>query len=196
MWKDTRENHRRTIRRAQRSGFVARLDANWDRLADFIVAYGETMTRVAASERYFFSDRYFTDLRAALGERLHLLVVENEDRVAAAALFAECCGLVQYHLGGTRNEFLAAAPMKLLFHFARTWFKERRASVLHLGGGVGAEEDSLFHFKAGFSSGRARFSSWRIVSAPVIYRDLVGDWCHKAGREPNGAFFPSYREPL
>ncbi len=172
LWSDTRENHRRSIRRAERSGFTARCDPTWERSSDFLLAYLETMARVDAADYYHFPDRYFVDLREVLGERLHLLVVEHDDRVAAAALFTECSGIVQYHLGGTRDAFLADAPMKLLFHFASVWFKERGARVLHLGGGVGSEQDSLFHFKAGFSSERARFHSWRLVTAPQAYDEL------------------------
>jgi hypothetical protein len=195
LWKDTRENHRRSIRRAERSGFVARCDAEWERLDEFLLAYRETMARVEATAYYLFSDAYYVGLRRALGDRLHLLVVEQQNQVAAAALFTECCGIAQYHLGGTRDAFLPVAPMKLLFHFARAWFKDRGARLLHLGGGVGSQDDSLLHFKAGFSSKRAQFHSWRLITAPDAYRELVADWRGQHGREPRGTFFPAYREP-
>lgn len=195
LWRETRENHRRSIRRAERAGFVVRCDSGWERFDDFLRAYHETMTRVQATGYYFFPDSYYTDLRSGLGDRLHLLLVEQQHRVAAAALFTECSGIVQYHLGGTRDEFLPEAPMKLLFHFARSWFKERGARLMHLGGGVGSQDDSLFHFKAGFSSKRARFRSWRLITAPDTYGELVSDWRNECGREPRGTFFPAYREP-
>jgi hypothetical protein len=195
LWSDTRENHRRSIRRAERAGFVARCDVEWERLGEFVTAYRETMTRVQAAAYYFFPDGYYSALRDALRGHLHLLVVEQGDRVAAAALFTECCGIVQYHLGGTRDDFLPHAPMKTLFHFARSWFKERGARLLHLGGGAGSREDSLFHFKAGFSSKRARFHSWRLITAPEVYGELVADWRREHGVTPSGTFFPAYREP-
>ena len=196
MWRATRENHRRTIRRAEKSGFVARVDGSWERLAGFVDAYTQTMRRVEATGYYFFSDQYYTDLRHALGERIHLLLVEHSGDVAAAALFTECSGIVQYHLGGTDDRFLAAAPMKLLFHFARTWFAARGNALMHLGGGLGSREDSLFHFKAGFSDDRARFHSWRLVPLPDAYDDLVQQWTRRSARAPTGAFFPAYREPI
>jgi hypothetical protein len=195
LWRDTRENHRRSIRRAEREAFVARCDSEYDRFDEFLLAYRETMTRVQAAPYYFFPDSYYAGLRSALGKRLHLLLVEQHGRVAAAALFTECAGIVQYHLGGTRDEFLHAAPMKLLFHFARSWFKNLGARLLHLGGGAGSQDDSLFHFKAGFSSKRARFHSWRLITAPDAYAELVADWRLAYGREPGGTFFPAYREP-
>jgi hypothetical protein len=194
LWHDTRENHRRSIRRAQRAGFVARVDETWAQLNAFQTAYRETMMRVSATDYYFFPEVYFEKLRAALGERLHLLLVDQGEQLAAAALFTECSGIVQYHLGGTSDEFLPAAPMKLLFHFASTWFKDRGNTVMHLGGGVGSRQDSLLHFKAGFASTRARFHSWRLIAEPVAYMELVEHWCRETGRQPSGTFFPAYRE--
>jgi hypothetical protein len=195
MWRETRENHRRSIRRAERDGFEVHCDTEWRCFDEFLVAYRETMARVDAADYYYFSDQYFSDLRAALGARLHLVTANRDGRVAAAALFTECSGIVQYHLGGTRDEFLRHAPMKLVFHFARAWFKERGATLLHLGGGVSSRDDSLFHFKAGFSSRRARFHSWRLVTARETYEELVAHWRQEAGRAPGGGFFPAYREP-
>lgn len=58
------------------------------------------MDRHSAAPFYFFDDAYFDGLRKVLGERLHLLVVQLEQAVVAAGLFAETAGIVQYHLGG------------------------------------------------------------------------------------------------
>lgn len=195
LWRQTRVNHRRDIRRAENEGFTARADESWQCLGAFVECYRENMARVGAKEYYLFPESYFDALRGALGDRVHLLVVERQGRVAAAAIFTECSGLVQYHLGGTRDEFLPNAPMKLLFHFARLWFKERGARLLHLGGGVGAKEDSLFRFKQGFSSRRAQYSAWQVIPRPDIYDTLTRNWCARAGREPTGDYFPAYRQP-
>ena len=109
-------------------------------------------------------------------------------------LFFEHAGIVQYHLGGTRDRFLETAPMKLLFHFARGWFKERGAEALHLGGGVGGKADALLHFKAGFSPLRARFHTWRIVADSAF--GCAGQRCLASSvvitvAEAAGTFTPS-----
>jgi hypothetical protein len=161
-------------------------------LDGFLTAYRETMMRVTATDYYFFNDRYFAEFRAALGERLHLLVVEHERQGVTAGLFTECLAIVPYHLGGTHDEFLSAAPMNLLFHFPRTWFKDRGAVVIHLGGGVGAQQDSLFYFKAGSSSARVGFHPWRVVATHEVYRELVAQWCRETGPPPSRSFFPAY----
>lgn len=193
-WRQTRENHRRGIRRMERSGFAARVDSSGESFGAFLEIYRDTMARVGAKPFYCFSDAYFAGLRAILGERVHLLVVETQGEVAAAALFFEHAGIVQYHLGGTRSRFLETAPMKLLFHFARGWFKSRGAHVMHLGGGLGGSADDLLHFKAGFSPLRARFHTWRIVAATSAFEELVDEWRRTTGRSTT-AYFPPYRTP-
>jgi hypothetical protein len=193
-WRQTRENHRRGIRRLERSGFTVRVDDDGTRFADFLDVYRQTMARVGATPFYYFSAAYFAALEARLGQEVHLLLVEAAGEVTAAALFFEHSGIVQYHLGGTRDRFLEAAPMKLLFHFARAWFKERGARVLHLGGGLGGKADALLHFKAGFSPLRARFHTWRIVAMRTAYDALVDDWRRATG-EAATTYFPAYRAP-
>jgi hypothetical protein len=195
MWRQTRENHRRDIQRAEREGFTTYVDAGEEALPEFCRAYRETMDRVGARSHYYLHDDYFRELRARLGDALHLLVVEHAGRVAAAALFMECGGIVQYHLGGSISELLPYAPMKLLFHFARTWFRGRGNQVLHLGGGVGGRRDSLFHFKCGFGEGRAQFCTWRVIFDRDAYAGLVAAWERRHDRQVPTGFFPAYRTP-
>src|SRR5204863_2673190 len=124
----------------------------------------KTMHRVAARENYSFSLAYFHNLREALGPLLQIAsVVSPQGEVAAAALFTECCGIVQYHLSGADERFLRLAPTKLLLDDVRYWAKERGNRLFHLGGGLGAASDSLFDFKAGFSRHRGTFCTSRIV---------------------------------
>ncbi len=196
MWGQTRDNHRRGIKKLTAAGFYTQLD-NWDFYQEFIDIYHVTMKRVEASAFYFFSDSYFTDLRAALGPRLHLVTVHSpEGNVAAGALFTVSEGIVQYHLGGTADAYLSQAPAKLMFDFARRWAKEAGGSVLHLGGGTGGQADSLFQFKAGFSKLRTDFYTFRVIldegkNATLVQRRR--EQCKGAGENAN--FFPTYRQP-
>ena len=147
------------------------------------------MRRVNAHRSYFFDASYFAALADGLGDKLHLFVATSHGRIAAGGVFTICDGIVQYHLGGTRDEFLKLSPNRLIFDTARLWAHANGAHTLHLGGGVGSQEDSLFKFKAGFSHRRHRFSTWRWIIVPEIYRELCGS-------EPISTdFFPAYRCP-
>jgi hypothetical protein len=194
LWAQTRHNHRRDITRAVRLGYVARMDKEWRHLESFKHLYRATMLSRSAAPFYFFEDAYFDGLRDALGENLHLCVVEKDGVIAAAGLFAETNGIVQYHLSGTSDGFRIVQPTKLMMHFVRGWAKDRGNQVLHLGGGIGGDNDSLLQFKVGFSPLRHTFATLRMVIDETDYGRLV------AARDPlldpgaRSGFFPLYRK--
>lgn len=188
-------NHRRNVRRLRQDGFVVRFDAPGD-VEVFRGVYSETMDRVAAAGSYYFSEAYFDGLAAALGDRLlTAVVVAPGGGVAAAGLFVLTGTLGEYHLGGTSDAFLNAGPSKLMFVAVREEMGRRGASVLHLGGGAGATEDSLFRFKAAFSGTRGTFRSLRVVHDEAAYAAenlRASRALGEAGESPS-AHFPAYR---
>jgi lipid II:glycine glycyltransferase (peptidoglycan interpeptide bridge formation enzyme) len=196
LWSQTRKGHRYEINRSRKRKQRAFLDKNWEHLPQFIEIYAETMRRVEAKESYLYSRNYFLTLRKALGEHLHLWVVDIDGDAAAASLFTEYKGIVQYHLSGTRTDYLGAQPNKLLLHEVRSWAKERGNRVMHLGGGVGGGQDSLFAFKSGFSKVTCSFYSWRLITNPESYIDLTRRRGIKSGSESPTDFFPEYRRPI
>jgi hypothetical protein len=77
---------------------------------------------------------------------------------------------------------------------ARRWAAASGATRLHLGGGVGGAQDSLYDFKGGFGGGRHVFHLWNWIARPEVYGEL--DAMRRARTpDPSGAFFPSYRAP-
>ena len=187
------------INRHRREGLVCVRDGDKRHLPEFIDIYHQTMRRVNAHGSYFFEPEYFAHLASGLGPALELFVVTFNGAVIAGGLFVSCDGILQYHLGGTSDEFLSLAPMVLLIDTARLWANEQGARVLHLGGGVGSKEDSLFHFKTGFSDQRHTFPTWRWVLDPDAYREL----CERHARHnlehgvqwTSANYFPQYRCP-
>jgi hypothetical protein len=191
-----RSNHRRDLRALGADGHRCRIGCGGRDLEAFAAIHAETMRRVGAAAFYELGPEDLGRLHDRLGERVTLVLCEVDGEVAAAGLFLRQGSIVQYHLGGTCDADLSRAPMKLVMDFARAWFHARGATVLHLGGGLGGHEDSLFRFKAGFSDRRHVFCTWRWVVRPDDYARL----CHPAGscdgRAPDdGAYFPAYRCP-
>lgn len=195
LWNQIRKGHRYDIRKLNRSGFEVVFD-DWQWFPEFIRVYRETMQRVSADESYHFPDTYFSRLRHELADRLHLCtVLSSERQIAAAGLFMEAGGIVQYHLSGTEEQFTRQSPTKLMLHAATSWARDRGNRVFHLGGGVGAEEDSLFRFKAGFSPLQKPFFTLRMVTDREKYSLLTNRWSDAAGgREPADEHFPAYRQ--
>jgi hypothetical protein len=193
LWRRTSSSHRNEIRKALRLGHAASVDNGFTHLDAFMRLYRATMVRVEADACYAFTDEYFAALRTALGSRLHLCIVDIGGDVAGGGLFVETGGLIQYHLSGTDPRFIAERPTKLMLHFIRMWAKERGLLRLHLGGGVGGVEDSLFRFKAGFSTDRHPFQTLRMICDEAGYSELVDRTAR--GPEVSAAlsYFPAYR---
>ena len=194
-----RSGHKSSIKKSQREGIVCVRDETRRHLPEFISIYHETMRRVNADGSYFFGDDYFLKLADGLGDMLHLFVVMSGETVAAGGLFILCEGILQYHLSGARGAFQNISPTTTMLDAARLWGNQVGARILHMGGGVGSKEDSLFRFKAGFSNSRHDFGTWRWIVMPDLERELRDG--RKRLDELNGTetasadFFPAYRCP-
>ena len=192
-----RENHRRGIHHARRDGYRAYREDTEEHLEDFIALYTETMQRVRASQEYFFGREYFRGFLNALGSHVNLFVARKDLAICSAALFVRTGPVIQYHLGGSNQEGMDHSLIKLIIDEARIWGASVGAKWLHLGGGVGAQEDSLFLFKAGFSQSRHNFFVWKNVLMPEIYENLVQvrkEYLLNRGHTfPGSVFFPLYR---
>jgi hypothetical protein len=190
LWSGYRSNHRRQITAAVRRGLSTRFD-DWSQLAAFVDSYQENMRYVGAQAAYFFGPDYVDSLRSQLTRSTHLVTAHYEGELVGGGLFFEHDGVVQYHLGATCTSYRDMQPMKTVLHETIRWAKSRGNRVLHLGGGLGGKTDSLFHFKAGFSAGRAPFHTWQIVVDPPAYAELSAAAEDHASDDPE--FFPTYR---
>lgn len=184
---------RRHVRAAKRAGLVARHDPELKELPSFIRLYKDTMRRIGAASYYLFPDAYYERLREALGDKLSIWLAELDGRIGAAVLFTEVCGVVQYHLSASDADLADAYPTRLVIDAARCWGHERGDEHLHLGGGVGGSEDSLFFFKAGFSSRRHPFYTARAVLDADAYARLTAETAPEANVKSWSGFFPAYR---
>jgi lipid II:glycine glycyltransferase (peptidoglycan interpeptide bridge formation enzyme) len=193
LWSQTRRNHRQQIKQSIKAGYSASVDESWVHFEAFKAQYRSTMKHRSAAAYYFFEDGYFDRLRTALGDSIHLGVATVDDVVAASGLFVETNGIVQMHLTGHDDRFSAYQPMKLLFHHVGEWAKEHGHRLLHLGGGRGGCDDSLYHFKAGFSPLRRPFFSLRMVVREAEYRRLTSTTHPDLDPGDMTGSFPVYR---
>jgi Acetyltransferase (GNAT) domain len=188
QWRGIRARFRTSLNRSERLGHRAFMDDTGEHFDRFITLYLDTMRRQNAAAEYFYSRDYLSRLWLELRGHMHLGVVEIDGSIVCAGLFGESNGIVQYHLSGTDEQALELSPLKILINYGRRWATQRRADVLHLGGGVGSAQDSLMYFKAGFSDRRHLFKTWRVVLNEQQYTEI-------SGKEPESTgFFPAYRE--
>jgi hypothetical protein len=190
---------RRRLRKLREAGFVCIHDREKRYLQEFVNVYHETMRRAGAQASYFFGRAYFESFIRELGEMSQLFVVLKDRDVTAGGICTNCDGIVQGHLGGTSDAFLKFSPFRFAVDTVRVWANENGARVFHLGGGVGAQQDSLFEYKASFSDRRHTFFTWRWILQPDVYEQLCEEkapWNTAKGLLPVSAgYFPAYRCP-
>lgn len=180
--------HRNTVRKAQKAGVAVDVTAAPDDLSSFRALYERTMERRGADGYYFFPPAYWQRL-TALGGHLVRLDALCEGDVVASALCLRGERWLHYHLGATADSARDLGASNLLLYTAAVWAQEQQLEELHLGGGAGAREDTLFAFKQRFSpGGRREFWVGKLVHDEDAYRRLSGD-----PEVSLDGFFPAYR---
>lgn len=185
-----RADHRRNIRLLREADFRIETDRDehWQAFAE---EYYATMRRLSSEPYYFFPEAYFDAIRSELAEEVHLVTaVAPSGEPAAMALVLHCGTMGQYHLSGTNEAYLKAAPSKLAVLGMVELCRDLGVHALNLGGGLGGRDDSLFEFKAGFSKCRKPTATGRFVLDQPAYERLSEN-----SSAPDG-FFPAYRHGL
>jgi len=182
-------HHRRIVRRARAAGYAVAIDPAPADLAEFASVYEQTMHRAGASPFYFFPQGYWDALAA--GVKLVRVDVRHGGDLLASVLGMGEPPWLHYHLGGATDAARRTGASHLALYSLACWGRDHGFATLHLGGGVGGREDSLFEFKLRFAlAGRVGVSIGKAVHDHARYLRLSGgadvDW---------DAFFPAYRQP-
>lgn len=197
----TPEEQRRQYRKSNKSeinqlrgkkGYIVKEAKDREEILEFISIYYETMDRVKAPKNYYFDEAYFFYFLNNPCFSSKLLLALKDEEVTAGAIFTITKQIMQYHLAGTKEAYIRETPMKLILDEARLEGNKLGLKYLHLGGGVGgSDEDSLFHFKAGFSKERFVYRTWQYVVDKEKYEEVCKA---KIDEEDfHSTYFPLYR---
>ena len=179
------------INKARRCCTIKRASSE-EGLQKFMDIYYENMDRVHAKKSYYFTKDYFQKMVSSQDFKSEvLLAIDNESgETIAASQFVMTNNIVQYHLSGTKNDFLHLTPTKLLIDEMRLIASEKGYTYFNLGGGLGGkDDDSLFNFKASFSKDFKDFFLWKFICNQEVYDKLI----LKKGVDTDSNFFPLYR---
>jgi hypothetical protein len=194
LWRGYPGPQRQRVRKAMRHGLEGGEVSLEEGLGDFTRLYRETMERVEAAARYYFSDAYFEELCRGLGDGVRLFAVRDGSATVAAALFLVGGRGIHFHLGGSSSAHRHAAPNNLLFHEVASWGRERGLQWLHLGGGAdGAREDSLLRFKSTISPLRVPVHVGKRVHDREAFEALRSQWLRESGLSDRPGYFLLYR---
>lgn len=157
---------------------------------EFIDIYYETMDRVNANESYYFNRTYFYEFLKSQDFQTDVLIAVTKDtrETIAGAMFVKTNQIVQYHLAGTKTDFLNLNPVKVLIDEMRIIGTKENCHFLNLGGGLGSTEDSLLRFKMSFSKDLKTFCIWKYIANDAVYHDLT-----EKHTVISTDYFPAYR---
>lgn len=187
--KQYRKGVKSDLGKLKKEGYEILEDQQLLNLDTFIKIYNENMRRVNASTHYYFSQKYFDEFFSSKEIGARLFLVKKNCEIIAGSIFTFVNGVIQYHLSGTRSEYLKNSPARLIIDHVRQIGNSLDYSILHLGGGVGSNNDSLFNFKAGFSKSRFEFKIWKFIVNNSVYNSLVKE----SGVIESNTYFPLYR---
>nr|WP_257219946.1 GNAT family N-acetyltransferase [Acinetobacter sp. YH12239] len=188
--------HKYDLKKSKKNENIAIVDdTDFIFFDSFIEIYLETMRYLNATDFYFFDKEYFYRMKRLLADKLKLVVVKCNEQVIGASLFMLDNGIIQYHLSGTTIDGKKYQPSKLILDYMIDWGVSQGYSFLHLGGGVGGQQDALYKFKKGFTADEYSFYTVRLIINSVVYRKLCLDLKFKDIEIDNVSnFFPLYRK--
>jgi hypothetical protein len=183
----------RQIRKLREQGYIIKQAESIDEIRAFIDIYYKNMDRLNASSRYYFDEKYFTDILDFERYENKLLLIYNGDVLICGAVVLSSGTIIRNHLSATSADYVKESPSKLLTDeisiVGRTLGKE----IFHLGGGVDGKEDSLFAFKRNFSDLQVKDHIWCHINDVDAYNSLVAKAGVDIDTESN--YFPLYRQP-
>lgn len=191
IWANLTSKNRNVIRKAQKNNVRIYSGRSPELFETFREIYNATMEKDHAADYYYFAPEFYESICGDLAHNSQLFYAQLPDgTVIASSIMLWANGRMNYHLSGSRREYQSLAPTNLLLYEAALWGYEAGCKTLHLGGGVGSGEDSLFAFKKSFFRGEpCRYHIGRKIFDAEKYSAL----CALRTDLPDSGFFPRYR---
>ncbi|KPJ93756.1 MAG: hypothetical protein AMJ53_06650 [Gammaproteobacteria bacterium SG8_11] len=187
---------RKKIRKAQNNQLQVVEDSHHQYYKDFIQLYHQTMDSKQAAQFYFFDERFFSDLQTYLENSALLLAAIYNEQLIGGLLILFGDNYAYNFLSCSDPRYLALGTNDLLQYCALDWAYKNGKKKYLLGGGLKGE-DSLFKYKARFSSGRSDFYIGRRIHLLEAYDDLCRQRIQQQNTNPTEfytrSWFPLYR---
>jgi lipid II:glycine glycyltransferase (peptidoglycan interpeptide bridge formation enzyme) len=145
------------------------------------------MLRRGAKINYFFSMKYFDSVLKMHSSIPDLRAVYHEDKMVAGAIFITQGDHMYYMFSGSILGVSHYPAMKLILDQLIRENLNNGKKLLHLGGGLGGKQDSLYQFKYGFGKVILPFYTTQWILMPEVYNRLSAHVLTETG------FFPKYR---
>lgn len=195
IWNNYSSRNRTQIRKSERIGTEIYHGKSLKLLETFRKIYNETMVLNQAEPYYFFEKEFYESIYYDLKDNFEIFYAVNNGQIIAISIMLFANKRMHCHLLGSIMEYRSYASTNYLLSEAAFWGNEQGFKTMHIGGGIGSEEDSLYRFKKAFNIHEENtFSIGKEIFDNEVYNSLV-DLRREFHSEfnINSLFFPLYR---
>lgn len=190
IWDNFTSKNRNVIRKAIKNNVLIKKEYNNEIIEIFKDIYNQTMNRDNAEEYYYFNDEFYNSVLNDLKDNGEIFYAEYEGKIITTSIILRANNKLSYHLSGSLKEYGSLASTNLLLYEVAKWGSNNGYKTLHLGGGVGTKEDSLYSFKKAFNKNDGlQYSIGELIFDEEKYKWLVS----LRKDEMQGKFIPQYR---
>lgn len=195
IWSNISSKNRNMIRKAKKEGLAVYWCRTPEIIKPFMEIYKATMDRDEAASYYYFGADFYESILNDLKHNAMWFYTMKGTEIVAISIFMFCNGQMHYHLSASKREYSNLAPSNLLIYEAAVWAAKNGYKTLHMGGGVGAQEDSLYKFKKSFNRGEDKqFCVGKKIYNTEMYQKLTDmRFNDSLDSDANSFFFPVYR---
>lgn len=194
IWENLTSKNRNMIRKAKKLG----VNIYWGRSPDlyrkFVSMYNHTMNIKKADSYYYFKTEFLDRVLYDLRYNSMVFYAVHEENIIAMAIILFCNTQMHYHLSASDYHYRQFAATNLMLYEASLWGYANGYKTFHLGGGLGAAEDSLYKFKKSFNrNSENRFLIGKKIFNRNIYDELIELRKSIGDFDEESTYFPLYR---
>lgn len=190
IWNNLTSKNRNMVRKALKSGVEVFWGRSKELFESFMPLYKATMDKDKAKKYYYFGESFFDSILYDCKYNVLVFYAVYQKIIISMSILLLANGYMNYHLSSSIKEYQYLAPTNLLLFEAACWGCDNGFKTLHLGGGLGSNEDSLYKFKSSFS----KDSDYSFMIGTKIFDKRKYDELVEIGKvKERDNFFPTYR---
>ena len=129
---------------------------------------------------YFFTSAFYDGLKDLTIKNGILINAIIDGETVGSTVFLKGSKFGHYFLSSANEKGKTNAVSNLMLHHGILWAKKNELAMIHLGGGVSADEnDPLLVFKKNFSEETRKFFIGKRIHNKKTYETIVGEWDKK-----------------
>lgn len=176
---------RNMIRKADKSGLLAKEIAFNTGIDDFRTLYESTMQRNAATEFFYYDDYYYDKLKAMRDDERRLFAVYDQGKMVAAVIALVYQDFALYHLGAGLSDYAKLGASNAALYMMSCSLLESGIKTINVGGGrTVASSDPLYKFKRSNALSETDYFIGTRILDQVAYDAVSAEYTKAFGLQP------------